>query len=135
MVPAIGNILSGRVTGVTKFGAFVDIGGGHTGMVHISEIADAFITDINEHIKVGDIVNVFVIAINGDKVGLSIKQTLPSFLARQEARNRARDAASTQNFEDRLSKFLKDSEERHSDLRKNQDSKRGGRGSRGSRMF
>jgi S1 RNA binding domain protein len=104
-------------------------------MVHISEIADEYITEISNHLHIGDIVNVAVIGINGDKIGLSIKQTLPSFLARQEARNRARDTASMQNFEDKLAKYLKDSDERHSDLRKSQDSKRGGRGSRGSRMF
>jgi len=135
MVPAVGEVLSGRVTGITKFGAFVDIGSGRTGMVHISEIADEYITEIADHIKIGDVVNVKVINLNGDKVGLSIKQTLPSFVARQEARNRARDASNQQNFEDKLAKFIKDSDERHSDLRKNQDSKRGGRGSRGSRMF
>lgn len=135
MVPGVGDIISGKVTGITKFGAFIDIGGGRTGMVHISEIADEYITEIADHLRIGDIVNVLVIAINGEKVGLSIKQTLPSFVARQEARNRARDAASMQNFEEKLAKFIKESDERHSDLRKSQDSKRGGRGSRGSRMY
>ncbi len=135
MVPAVGEVLSGKVTGITKFGAFVDIGNGRTGMVHISEIADEYINEITDHVHIGDLVNVAVITINGDKIGLSIKQTLPSYVARQEARNRARDAASAQNFEDKLAKFMKDSDERHSDLRKSQDSKRGGRGSRGSRMF
>ncbi len=135
MVPAVGEVLSGKITGITKFGAFVDIGNGRTGMVHISEIADEYINEITDHVHIGDIVNVAVITINGDKIGLSIKQTLPSFVARQEARNRARDAASAANFEDKLAKFMKDSDERHSDLRKSQDSKRGGRGSRGSRMF
>ena len=131
MVPAVGEVLSGKVTGITKFGAFVDIGNGRTGMVHISEIADEYINEITDHVHIGDLVNVAVITINGDKIGLSIKQTLPSYVARQEARNRARDAASAQNFEDKLAKFMKDSDERHSDLRKSQDSKRGGRGSRG----
>ena len=135
MVPDVGEVLSGKITGITKFGAFVDIGNGRTGMVHISEIADEYISEITDHVHVGDIVNVAVININGDKIGLSIKQTLPSFVARQEARNRAKDAASAQNFEDKLAKYMKDSDERHSDLRKSQDSKRGGRGSRGSRMF
>ena len=135
MVPAVGEVLSGKITGITKFGAFVDIGNGRTGMVHISENADEYINEITDHVHIGDIVNVAVITINGDKIGLSIKQTLPSFVARQEARNRARDAASAANFEDKLAKFMKDSDERHSDLRKSQDSKRGGRGSRGSRMF
>ena len=135
MVPNVGDVMSGKVTGITKFGAFVDIGNGRTGMVHISEIADEYITEIGDHLRIGDIVNVMIIGFNGEKIGLSIKQTLPSFVARQEARNKARDAASMQNFEDKLAKFIKDSDERHSDLRKSQDSKRGGRGSRGSRMF
>lgn len=135
MVPALGDVVNGKVTGITKFGAFIDIGNGQTGMVHISEIADEYITEISDHLKIGDAVSVKIININGDKIGLSIKQILPSFVARQEAKTRARDAMSMQNFEDKLAKFMKDSEERYSDLRKSQDSKRGGRGSRGGRAF
>ncbi|MGI6131818.1 MAG: S1 RNA-binding domain-containing protein [Bacillota bacterium] len=126
----VGSVLEGRVTGITRFGAFVDIGEGRTGLVHISEIADAFVHDVNDYLKHNDIVRVKVIAVESGKVGLSIKQADPNYLA-QRAR---RDRAYQQSFEDKLSKFLKDSDERHQDLKRNQDSKRGGRGTRLSRM-
>ena len=126
----VGSVLEGRVTGITRFGAFVDIGEGRTGLVHISEIADAFVHDVNDYLKQNDVVRVKVIAVESGKVGLSIKQADPNYLA-QRAR---RDRAYQQSFEDKLTKFLKDSEERHQDLKRNQDSKRGGRGTRLSRM-
>ena len=126
----VGSVLEGRVTGITRFGAFIDIGEGRTGLVHISEIADAFVHDVNDYLKHNDIVRVKVIAVESGKVGLSIKQADPNYLA-QRAR---RDRAYQQSFEDKLTKFLKDSEERHQDLKRNQDSKRGGRGTRLSRM-
>jgi S1 RNA binding domain protein len=126
----VGSVLEGRVTGITRFGAFIDIGEGRTGLVHISEIADAFVHDVNDYLKHNDIVRVKVIAVESGKVGLSIKQSDPNYLA-QRAR---RDRAYQQSFEDKLSKFLKDSDERHQDLKRNQDSKRGGRGTRLSRM-
>ncbi|HNY69097.1 MAG TPA: S1 RNA-binding domain-containing protein [Bacillota bacterium] len=126
----VGSVLEGRVTGITRFGAFIDIGEGRTGLVHISEIADAFVHDVNDYLKQNDVVRVKVIAVESGKVGLSIKQADPNYLA-QRAR---RDRAYQQSFEDKLTKFLKDSEERHQDLKRNQDSKRGGRGTRLSRM-
>lgn len=126
----VGSVLEGRVTGITRFGAFIDIGEGRTGLVHISEIADAFVHDVNDYLKHNDIVRVKIIAVESGRVGLSIKQADPNYLA-QRAR---RDRAYQQSFEDKLTKFLKDSEERHQDLKRNQDSKRGGRGTRLSRM-
>ncbi len=126
----VGSVLEGRVTGITRFGAFIDIGEGRTGLVHISEIADAFVHDVNDYLKQNDIVRVKVIAVESGRVGLSIKQADPNYLA-QRAR---RDRAYQQSFEDKLNKFLKDSDERHQDLKRNQDSKRGGRGTRLSRM-
>ena len=126
----VGSVLEGRVTGITRFGAFIDIGEGRTGLVHISEIADAFVHDVNDYLKQNDVVRVKVIAVESGKVGLSIKQADPNYLA-QRAR---RDRAYQQSFEDKLTKFLKDSDERHQDLKRNQDSKRGGRGTRLSRM-
>ena len=126
----VGSVLEGRVTGITRFGAFIDIGEGRTGLVHISEIADAFVHDVNDYLKHNDVVRVKVIAVDSGKVGLSIKQADPNYLA-QRAR---RDRAYQQSFEDKLTKFLKDSDERHQDLKRNQDSKRGGRGTRLSRM-
>lgn len=73
----VGSIIEGRVTGITKFGAFVDIGEGRTGLVHISEIADAYVNDVNDYLKHNDIVRVKVLAIDNGKIGLSIKQAGP----------------------------------------------------------
>lgn len=74
----VGQILEGKVTGILKFGAFVDVGGGKSGMVHISEVANTYVNDINEHLKQGQIVKVKIISIAEDgKIALSIKKALP----------------------------------------------------------
>lgn len=76
--------MEGKVTGITKFGAFIALPGGKTGMVHISEIAHAYVSDINDHLSVGQEVKVMVIAIDpAGKINLSIKRTQEA-PARQE---------------------------------------------------
>jgi S1 RNA binding domain protein len=118
---AVGDILEGVVTGITHFGAFVQLSNGKTGLVHISEIADVFVKDIREFVKERDNVRVKVLSMGPDgKIALSIKQAQPS---------RRRDPS----FEDKLARFLKESDERLQDLRRNTDSKRGGRGTGRSR--
>ncbi len=74
----IGEILEGKVTGITKFGAFVELEEGKTGMVHISEVSNSYVEDINQFLKEGDVVKVKVINISEDgKISLSIKKTQP----------------------------------------------------------
>lgn len=74
----VGEILEGKVTGILKFGAFVDLGEGKSGMVHISEIANTYVNDIHEHVSEGQTVRVRVINIADDgKISLSIKKALP----------------------------------------------------------
>jgi S1 RNA binding domain protein len=74
---AVGAILEGKVTGITKFGAFVALPGNKTGMVHISEIAHAYVSDISEYLTVGQEVKVKVIALDpAGKINLSIKKTV-----------------------------------------------------------
>lgn len=74
----IGTILEGKVTGITSFGAFVSLPGGQSGLVHISEVAYSYVSDVNEFLTVGQDVKVKVISINENKrINLSIKQTLP----------------------------------------------------------
>ncbi|MBQ6170171.1 MULTISPECIES: S1 RNA-binding domain-containing protein [Ruminococcus] len=71
----IGKIYNGKVKGITQYGAFVDIDGGGTGMVHISEIANTYVSDIREHLTEEQEVQVKVIGINEQgKVSLSIKK-------------------------------------------------------------
>ena len=75
MAVEIDKIFEGKVSGITKFGAFVELDDGTNGLVHISEISDLFVNDINDILKVGDKVKVKVIKINDEgKISLSIKQ-------------------------------------------------------------
>ena len=146
----VGGVVEGKVTGITKFGAFVDLADGKVGLVHISEVADVYVNDINDFLKVGQQVKVKVLNVDDrGKIGLSIKRLQPkkteaadggnpqsmSRAPRRPAGNdfrpkAGRFSAGPVSFEDKLSKFLKDSDERLTDLRRKTDSKRGGRGSR-----
>ena len=73
----VGMILEGKVTGITKFGAFVELPGGKTGMVHISEIAPTFVKEISEFVSEGDKVKVKIISISDEsKISLSMKKAL-----------------------------------------------------------
>lgn len=122
-----GNILEGKVINITNFGAFVEVGG-KTGLVHISEVADSYVKDIREHLKEQDVVKVKVLSVDDNgKMSLSIKQAMPP--KRKSAKPREIDwisekrKTSSNNFEDIMSKFLKDSEERLQDVKKHQDVK------------
>ncbi|MFC4600587.1 S1 domain-containing RNA-binding protein [Cohnella hongkongensis] len=147
MAIEVGTKLEGKVTGITHFGAFVDLTGGVTGLVHISEIADSYVKDVHEHLKINDTVKVKVINVDKDgKIGLSIRQAVdkpPEQQYSQQTQQRGpRDRGGrpskpggfgrSPSFDDKLSRFLKDSEERISSLKKSTESKRGGRGGRRS---
>ena len=142
----VGSVVEGVVTGITNFGAFVELPEGKTGLIHISEVADVYVNDVHDFLKERDSVKVKVLTVDDrGKIGLSIKalQDKPAVPAQPSAapvrpprapRDMRRTAASRQmgspSFEDKLSRFLKDSDERLTDLRRKTDSKRGGRGSR-----
>lgn len=75
MAIEVGAKLQGKVSGITNFGAFVDLGSRKTGLVHISEVSDGYVKDINEVLKVGDEVTVLVTSVGNDgKIGLSIRK-------------------------------------------------------------
>jgi S1 RNA binding domain protein len=118
----VGQIIEGKVTGITNFGAFIELPGGQTGLVHISEVADKYVKNVNDFLKQGDLVKVKVLTLDKGKIGLSIRQAQPS----AERYNNPKQ--NRQSFEDKLAKFIKDSDERQSDIRKSLESKRGGRG-------
>lgn len=127
MALEVGAIIEGVVTGITNFGAFVTLPNGKTGLVHISEIADAYVKDINDYVKRNEKVQVKVLSVDpSGKIGLSMKQADPNYRPRSRRDYRSSKAS----FEDKLAKFMKESDERQADLRRNVDSKRGGRGSR-----
>jgi general stress protein 13 len=72
-----GSILTGKVTGIQPYGAFVAIDDNTQGLVHISEITHGFVKDINDHLKVGDEIQVKVLSVDEEagKIGLSIRAT------------------------------------------------------------
>ena len=144
----VGAIFEGEVTTITAFGAFVQLPEGKTGLVHISEVSNAYVKDVRDFLKEHDKVKVKVLSIDErGKIGLSIKQLTPPPAApqpkpqRPQFENRERrtprpqvtKVAPTLTFEDKLSKFLKDSDDRMLDLKRNTESKRGGRGARHER--
>ena len=132
----VGTVLEGKVTGITKFGAFVELPGGKTGMVHISEVAPTFVKEIRDFVTENQTVKVKVMSISEDgKVSLSMKKAIappprgsapvpsPARPGNYEWQARRNDSAS---FEDMMSKFKQTSDEKMSDLKKCMESKRGG---------
>lgn len=130
----IGAVIEGKVTGITKFGAFVALPEGKSGLVHISEVANSYVNDVNDYLSVGQTVKVRVISINeAGKINLSVKQAQPAPPAPprrppvREARSQvpaprtappAADPPSADKaFEDRLKKFMQESDSRIADNR------------------
>lgn len=129
----IGGVVEGKVTGIAAFGAFVDLGEGAVGLVHISQISDTYVTNINEHLKVGDMVKVKILGINPKgKYDLSMKQAVKPELGSkmplfQPSRGRSKEQRHPPgSFEDKITQFLKHSEERQLDLKRNIQEKQNG---------
>jgi len=127
----VGSVVEGVVTGITNFGAFVELPGGKVGLIHISEVADVYVRDVREFLKEQDKVKVKVLSIDDrGKIGLSIRQLSETAPKRPHPSEHRRPARfNSPSFEDKLTKFLKESEERMTDIKRNTESKRGGRGS------
>jgi S1 RNA binding domain protein len=130
-----GTIVEGKVVNITNFGAFVEVEG-KTGLVHISEVSDVFVKNVRDHLKEEDVVKVKVISVDDNgKMSLSIKQAgVPKKTVKpvEIDWDKEKSKTSSGNFEDRMSKFLKDSEERFQDLKKHQDGKGRGYSKKGS---
>lgn len=134
----VGGIVEGTVTGITNFGAFVELPGGKVGLIHISEIADVYVRDVKDYVKEQDKIKVKVLSVDDrGKIGLSLRQLAAPAVAaaapvapprRPPMDNRRFRPQPSLSFEDKLSRFLKDSDDRLSELKRSTDSKRGGRG-------
>ena len=127
----IGEILEGKVSGITKFGAFVALPGGKSGLVHISEVANAFVSNVADHVQLGQTVKVMLLSVTPEgKINLSIKRVLADSQPRPEQRPRRAETpaprashftapepapaetSGNQDFEDRLKKFMQESDSR-----------------------
>ena len=128
----VGAVVEARVTGITKFGAFVALPEGRSGLVHISEISSGYVNEVSEHLSVGQTVKVLVLNIAPDgKINLSIKraqapsaprtQPRPERPARQEAPvpqpQTVNSTSGNDDFEDSLKKFMRESDSRIADNR------------------
>lgn len=145
MAVEVGSVVEGKVVSVMPFGAFVELEGGVNGLVHISEISTEYVQAVADHLKVGDAVRAKVVKIDENgKVSLSIKKRMLDE-QKQNRKNRPQQSRagggnvrpadvdslksnqSDMSFEDLLSKFKSDSDEKMQALRRNSDSKlRGG---------
>lgn len=139
----IGKVYDGKVKSIAGYGAFVDITGGGSGMVHISEIAASYVNEIRDHLAENQEVKVKVIGINEmGKVSLSIKKALPAQppapKAKQQHHKGDRQRSnvwepkkqvpmSELGFEDMISRFKQNSEEKMCDLKRSSDRKNGSR--------
>ena len=145
----VGGIYEGKVTGITKFGAFVSFEGGKSGLVHISEVANSFVSDVGEHVKMGQMVKVKVLSITNDgKINLSLKRVEAEQARTEENPAPRRSPAPVKqekyvmapvspevvnensgsvDFEDRLKKFMQESDSRIAGNRLYSDRSRGRR--------
>ena len=132
----VGSIVDGKVTGIMKFGAFVSLPDGRSGLVHISEIAYTYVNEVSDFLQVGQEVKVKIIGIDDNgRINLSIKKTADP-PARPGRRSAPQPAAGSPpppvsaSFEDKLKQFMQDSDSRLSGVRQyNERSsrRRGGR--------
>lgn len=135
--------MEGKVTAITRFGAFVALEGGGSGLVHISEIANTYVNEVRDYLQEGQTVRVLVLSSENGKRNLSIKRAQPRPAAQpkpaarpaagsrpapdHEPRQTALPPSGDKAFEDKLKHFLSSSEGKMADLHRSMDGKRGGR--------
>jgi general stress protein 13/S1 RNA binding domain protein len=130
----VGSIVQGKIVRIKPFGAIVLIGDNLQGLVHISHISDSFVQDINNHLSVGDIINVKVLSVDAqnNKISLSIKEAMRETSGGSNERDAAPQIRpevnahpafnepkdSSQMFEDKFKEWLKVSNERQAGINK-----------------
>ena len=136
-----GNIVDGKVSVITDFGAFIELPEGKTGLLHISEVASRYVKDIRSYLTENQNVKVKILSIDQKgKISLSIKKALDMPLPKENKKDIKKDVDENKVnvsedtlFEDRLAKFMKDSDERLHYLKNSFESRRNGRRSGGSK--
>ena len=136
----VGSIVDGKVTGITKFGAFVSLPEGRSGLVHISEIAYAYVNEVSDYLSVGQEVKVRIVGIDDNgRINLSIKKAQdppPRPQSRRPAPVPAAGAPAARSgpssFEDKLKQFMQDSDSKLSGVRKYSEKSSRRRGNRSS---
>ncbi len=126
MPVTVGEVVEGTVTGITNFGAFVQLAKGKTGLVHISEISDDYVEKVSDYLKKNEKVKVKVLSVNKEgKISLSIRQAKPKTANPVEVDwGKTDERQKYLSFEDKLSNFMKESSERQDQL-KSRESRKG----------
>ena len=142
MTIEIGSTIEGTVVKVADYGAIVRLAGGKMGLVHISEVADTFVRDVREFVKENDRINVKVLKVNNkgryelsakqaDEVAVEVRERMPAPTQQRPHHEPYREYSAEHlerppvTFEDKLSRYMKDSQERLLDVKRSVDSKRG----------
>ena len=124
----VGSVVEGTVTGITNFGAFIQLPEGKTGLVHISEISHDYVNNVSDYLKKDQAVKVKILSISDEgKISLSIRQAEPKKSKTMPAEidwNKTDDKQKFMSFEDKMAKFLKDSSEKQEQIKK-KETKRG----------
>ena len=131
----VGAILDGKVKSITNFGAFIALPENKTGLVHISEVANTYVSDVREHLTEGQEVKVMVLSAEAGKINLSIKR-LEARPAREDRAPRRENAprpartaptpppapkTADQMFEEKLKAFMSESDSKISSIRQYSD--------------
>ena len=129
----VGAVLEGKVKSITNFGAFISLPENKTGLVHISEVANTYVSDVREHLTEGQDVKVMVISAEPGKVNLSIKR-LEAKQETRPVRGRApvprpasaptpppQPKSADQLFEEKLKQFMSESDSKISSIRRYSD--------------
>ncbi len=138
MALEVGQIVEGKVSGITGFGAFIDLPDGETGLVHISEVARNYVKDINEHLSMGQTVKVKVLSLDEKgKISLSIKKAQEGHFQRRAAQPfsgvpaeidwGSENDQKDMSFEDMMASFKQSSDARMLDIKRNVEGKRNNR--------
>ncbi len=132
----VGAVLEGKVKSITNFGAFISLPENKTGMVHISEVAGTYVSDIRQHLSEGQDVKVMVISTDGGKINLSIKrlEAKPADSKPRAPQPRRENAPAAkapvppaapktadQLFEEKLKAFMSESDSKISSIRQYSD--------------
>ena len=133
----VGKVVEGTVTGITNFGAFVELPEGKSGLVHISEISDDYVEKVTDYLKKYQKVKVKILSISKDgKISLSIRQAKPKTTNPIEIDwDRVDEQQKHMSFEDKLSQFLKESNDKQDQLRSREGRKGPGQRYKGSTNF
>ncbi|WIV13050.1 S1 RNA-binding domain-containing protein [Proteiniborus sp. MB09-C3] len=123
----VGNVVEGTVTGITNFGAFIQLPEGKTGLVHISEISHDYVNNVSDYLKKDQAVKVKILSISDEgKISLSIRQAEPKKSKTMPVEidwNKTDDKQKFMSFEDKMAKFLKDSSEKQEQIKKKETKK------------